>query len=70
MLVQICALQFWVKSDDNRNAAMQDYVKLCARGGEAPFRELAQGAGLRSPFEQGCLSAVVAKARDWLAGQN
>lgn len=69
VLAQICALQFWVKSDENRKAAMQDYVKLCARGGEAPFRELAKGAGLRSPFEEGCLSAVVAKARDWLAGQ-
>lgn len=69
VLAQICALQFWVKADENRPQAMQDYVKLCARGGEAPFRELATGAGLRSPFEQGCLSAVVAKARDWLAAR-
>ncbi len=69
VLAQVCALQFWVKADEDRPKAMQDYVKLCQRGGEAPFRELAKGAGLRSPFEEGCLSAVVAKARDWLAGQ-
>ncbi|MBE7490756.1 MAG: M3 family oligoendopeptidase [Planctomycetes bacterium] len=69
VLAQVCALQFWVRSDQDRASAMRDYVRLCGRGGEAPFGELARGAGLRSPFEQGCLSAVVAKARDWLAGQ-
>lgn len=66
VLAQICALQFWVKSDENREQAMQDYVKLCARGGEAPFNELVTGAGLTSPFQAGCLEGVLQKARDWL----
>ncbi|MCC6465803.1 MAG: M3 family oligoendopeptidase [Planctomycetes bacterium] len=66
VLAQICALQFWVRADEDRPAAMRDFVKLCERGGEAPFRELARTAGLRSPFEPGCLAAVVKKARDWL----
>jgi M3 family oligoendopeptidase len=70
VLAQICARQFWVRADEDRKAAMKDYVALCSRGGEAPFRELAKSAGLRSPFEPGCLTAVVSKARDWLAGQN
>ncbi|MCB9892905.1 MAG: M3 family oligoendopeptidase [Planctomycetes bacterium] len=66
VLAQICALQFWVRADEDRDAAMKDYVALCKRGGEAPFQQLATGAGLRSPFEPGCLEAVLTKSRDWL----
>ncbi|MCZ7606804.1 MAG: M3 family oligoendopeptidase [Planctomycetota bacterium] len=66
VLAQICALQFWVRADEDRDAAMKDYVALCKRGGEAPFQELVKGAGLRSPFEPGCLEAVLTKSRDWL----
>lgn len=67
VLAQICALQFWVKADEDRPAAMKDYTALCARGGEAPFQELVKGAGLISPFQPGCLSTVLAKSRDWLS---
>ncbi|MEZ5993192.1 MAG: M3 family oligoendopeptidase [Planctomycetota bacterium] len=66
VLAQICALQFWVKSDENREQTMKDYVALCQRGGEAPFQELVKSAGLTSPFEPGCLSGVLKKSRDWL----
>src|SRR5581483_2434519 len=47
-------------------AALEDYVALCGRGGSAPFRELARSAGLRSPFDDGCLADVVAAAREVL----
>ena len=66
VLAQICALQFWVKADTDRQAAMKDYVALCQRGGEAPFQDLVKSAGLTSPFEPGCLEDVLQKARDWL----
>ena len=66
VLAQICALQFWDRADVDREAAMRDYVALCARGGEAPFQELARGAGLVSPFDDGCLAGVVDKARAYL----
>ena len=46
---------------------MSAYVGLCARGGEAPFQQLAKGAGLTSPFDDGCLAAVVGEARELLA---
>lgn len=61
-LAQTCALQFWVRALEDPRAAVEDYVALCRRGGEAPFQELARSAGLRSPFEEGCLDAVVARA--------
>jgi M3 family oligoendopeptidase len=66
-LAQTCALQLWVRSQKDYKATIEDYVKLCRRGGEAPFQELARSAGLVSPFEQGCLRDVVSLARQSLA---
>ncbi|GAC1545297.1 MAG: M3 family oligoendopeptidase [Vulcanimicrobiaceae bacterium] len=61
-LALCCALQLWVKAETDRAATLADYVALCARGGEAPFRELVRSAGLRSPFEAGALANVVTAA--------
>lgn len=65
-LAQTCALQFWLRANQDPDQAMQDYVALCQRGGEAPFRELVDSAGLISPFQEGCLGDVVAAARSEL----
>ena len=65
-LAQTCALQFWIKAEENRAQAMQDYVALCKRGGEAPFQELVASAQLISPFKEGCLRDVVAHSRQVL----
>lgn len=62
-LAQTCALQYWVWAEQDFAGAMDSYVKLCRRGGEAPFQELTRGAGLISPFDEGCLGDVVKKAR-------
>jgi M3 family oligoendopeptidase len=62
-LAQACALQFWVRAQKDFPAALQAYVALCQRGGEAPFQQLAQSAGLTSPFQEGCLSEVITQAR-------
>jgi len=65
-LAQCCALQFWARSRKDYRSALDDYVALCARGGEAPFQALARGANLKSPFDDGVLTGVVAEARDAL----
>ena len=62
-LALCCALQFWVRAQSDRREALDAYVKLCARGGEAPFGELVRSAGLRSPFEPGTLEDVVTAAK-------
>jgi M3 family oligoendopeptidase len=62
-LAQTCAMQLWVRAAQDRKGAMDTYVRLCQRGGEAPFRELMKSAGLVSPFEDGCLENVVEYAR-------
>ena len=65
-LAMTCAMQLWVRAREDYEATMHDYVALCKRGGEAPFRNLAASAGLRSPFEPGCLDEVVAAAQAFL----
>ena len=52
---------------DDFDEALTSYVALCKRGGQAPFQDLTKGAGLRSPFEDGALDEVVAKAAETLA---
>ena len=66
VLAETCAMQFWVRADKDRASAMEDYVALCRRGGEAPFQSLVRGAGLVSPFDDGCLTDVVGQAKCWL----
>jgi len=66
-LAQTCALQLWVRSQQDYAGTIRDYVALCSRGGEAPFQQLAKSARLVSPFETGCLRDVVGLARKQLA---
>lgn len=57
-LAQICALQFWLRAEEDRPSALRDYHALCERGGSASFPELVASAGLESPFEAGVLPRV------------
>lgn len=61
-LAQCCAMQFWVRSRQDYPAALEAYVRLCGRGGSAPFQDLVQSAGLISPFADGALANVVREA--------
>ena len=65
-MAQVCALQFWTRSQKDFDEALTSYVALCKRGGEAPFQQLTNGAGLHSPFEVGALDDVVARAAETL----
>jgi len=66
-LALTCALQLWAWAERDRPAAMDAYVALCRRGGSASFQELVRGAGLTSPFDDGCLGGAVEHAVDRLA---
>jgi M3 family oligoendopeptidase len=65
-LAQICAFQFWKKSHDNREKALEDYLRLCKEGGSKSFLELVKIANLISPFEDGCIKSFVGEIEDWL----
>lgn len=66
VLAQTCALQFWARAEEDRDRALEAYVELCKRGGSLPFQALVRSAGVTSPFDEGCLSSVVARARETL----
>ncbi|MFM9947679.1 MAG: M3 family oligoendopeptidase [Saprospiraceae bacterium] len=66
-LAQICAFQFWKRNNENHESAWADYVRLCEAGGSKSFLDLVALAGLRSPFEDGCLASVIGNIEDWLA---
>ena len=65
-LALTCALQLWVRAEEDREGTMAEYVRLCRRGGEAAFGKLVKEAGLISPFETGCLEQVAEQARSEL----
>ena len=65
-LAQTCAFQFWIKSENNREKAWDDYLRLCKAGGSLPFSGLVKLAGLELPFDDGCLESVVEKVTRWL----
>lgn len=65
-LAQICAFQFWKKDQEDHTSAWDDYVRLCKAGGSQSFLKLVELAGLRSPFEDGCVESVVGVIKQWL----
>lgn len=65
-LAQICAFQFWKKSQENHEEAWKDYIGLCKLGGSQSFLNLVEAAKLKSPFEDGCVKSVVGIIEDYL----
>ena len=65
-LAQVCAFQFWIKSQENREKAWDEYLSLCKLGGSKPFFELMKAANLKNPFDQGTIASVIPKIREFL----
>ncbi len=65
-LAQTCAFQFWIRMSEDKNTAWSDYYKLCCAGGSLPFSKLVNLAGLKNPFEAGCLERIVNNIESWL----
>lgn len=65
-LAQVCAFQFWKKSQENQEQAWKDYLNLCKLGGSKSFLGLVEAGNLQSPFEDGTLKSVLAVIEEWL----
>lgn len=65
-LAQICAFQFWKRSQEERESPWQDYLTLCKAGGSKSFLELVKLAHLISPFEEGAVQSVIGEIEEWL----
>lgn len=64
-LAQVCALQFWNRTQQKDPKAFEDYKHLCRLGGTLPFKSLVKEASLKVPFENGCLKETAASVKDW-----
>ncbi|AIQ46314.1 oligoendopeptidase F [Paenibacillus sp. FSL R7-0273] len=65
-LAQLCAFQFWKRSNEDFASAWSDYLRLCQAGGSKSFIELVELAGLISPFKDGCVGSVIGEIESWL----
>jgi M3 family oligoendopeptidase len=65
-LAQICALQFFKRTQVNDPQTWTDYLNLCKLGGTKSFLGLVQEAHLISPFEDGCVKSIVNEIDTWL----
>ena len=65
-LAQVCAFQFWIRFNDDKESAWTDYLNLCKAGGSLPFTELVKKAGLVSPFDGDILKEITGKIEEWL----
>jgi M3 family oligoendopeptidase len=65
-LAQVCAFQFWVKSQDNHQAAFDQYLDLCKLGGSKSFVDLVESAKLQNPFKAGNVEAIIKPIKAFL----
>lgn len=65
-LAQICAFEFWARSEENRQRAWKDYLTLCEMGGRLSFIELIKLANLHNPFESGTIEKIIAPISKWI----
>ena len=65
-LAQVCAFQYWVKSQENHGKALDSYIKLCKLGGSKSFLGLVKEANLENPFLKGNIKKIVVPIRGYL----
>lgn len=65
-LAQLCAFQFWSKSQKDFKATWQDYLRLCQAGGSDSFLGLVKLANLESPFESGVMEPLFKEVEQYL----
>lgn len=65
-LAQVCAFQFWKKSQENPKNAWEEYLHLCDLGGTKPFLELVKEANLENPFVNGTISHIVPELEKYI----
>jgi M3 family oligoendopeptidase len=53
------ALQLWVQSIQDKEKALENYLKLCSLGGTVSLRQFFKEGDLRLPFEEGVLKELM-----------
>lgn len=65
-LAQICAYQFWIKFNEDKNNAWNDYMNICKVGGSESFLEIIKTGNLESPFNEEAIKSVSSQIDKYL----
>jgi len=65
-LAETCAIQYRLWMETNKTAAWKSYIDLLKKAGTRKFTDVVEEAGLKSPFENGCMDTIVKGAEDLL----
>ncbi|HLP53170.1 MAG TPA: M3 family oligoendopeptidase [Chitinophagales bacterium] len=65
-LAQLCAFQFWSKSQKDFKSAWADYLRLCKAGGSDSFLGLVKLANLQSPFDKDVFGPLFSEIETYL----
>ena len=68
-MAQTVAFQFWLASLKDREDAWRRYLAFADKGGTETFEQLVRGAGLRLPYEPGCIRETGEAVERWLDAQ-
>ena len=65
-LAQVCAFQFWIKMQEDREKGWEDYLRICKAGGSMSFLEIVELGNLKNPFVDGTIKEMVKPLKEWL----
>jgi len=65
-LAQVCAFQYWIKSHEDHQQALNEYKDLCKLGGSKSFVALLESAKLENPFQQGVVKKIIKPLNEYL----
>lgn len=65
-MAQTVAFQFWLSAMEDRDGAWRRYLTFVDAGGTETFEQLVASAGMRLPYDSGCVGAVGGAIARWL----
>jgi len=65
-LAQVCAFQYWVKSQEDHKKAFENYLALCKLGGSKSFVNLLESSKLENPFKDGTVAKIAKPIKAYL----
>ena len=69
-MAQTVAFQFWIAYLKDKEDAWKRYLAFADKGGTATFEELVRAAGLKVPYEAGCIREIGEAIGKWLEGNS
>lgn len=65
-LAQMCAYQYWIKFNEDREKSWEDYNNICKVGGSQSFLEIINTGNLKSPFEEDTINTISSHIKSYL----